>query len=277
VTRVVVAMVDPFAKVRGKGVAILRNAGREVEVGCLEAEARRVNGAFLMRLSEGRPWVIAKWAQSLDGAVATAAGESKWISGEESREIVQRLRGRVDGIVVGIGTVLADDPLLTARPARAREVRRVATRIVLDSACRLPLEGKLMRTVGEAPVMVVHGEGLGGAAERRRKRLAERGAMTVGVNDVAGLLKYLGEREYANVLVEGGPTVLAGLFAAGVVDECHIFQAGLLIPGGRRAVGGEAAARLAEAPRMEIAEIERVGADVHVTAYPVRKGRGRKK
>lgn len=277
VKRVVVAMVDPFAKVRGKGLKILRGAGIEVECGCLEVAARRVNGPFLMRVAEGRPWVIAKWAQSLDGSIATAGGESKWISGEGSREIVQQLRGRVDGIVVGIGTVLADDPLLTARPARARDLRRVATRMVLDRTCRLPLDGKLMRTVGEAPVMVVHGEGLRGAAEARRKKLAERGAMTVGAKDVGRLLQYLGERDYTNVLVEGGGRVLAAFFAGGWVDECHLFQAGLLIPGGRRAVAGEAAGRLAEAPRLEIAGAERVGADVHITAYPERKGKRRKR
>jgi diaminohydroxyphosphoribosylaminopyrimidine deaminase/5-amino-6-(5-phosphoribosylamino)uracil reductase len=212
----------------------------------------------------------------VDGSVATDSGESKWISGEPSRERVQRLRGRVDAIVVGIGTALADDPLLTARPARPRDLRRVATRIVLDSECRLPVESRLMRTVGDAPVMVVHGKSLSRAAEGRRQRLAARGAMTLGVSaargglDVRELLRYLGEREYTNVLVEGGPGVMGAFFAAKLVDECHIFQAPLLIPGGRRAVGGEPLEKLADAPRLELAAVERIGPDVHLTAYPVR-------
>jgi diaminohydroxyphosphoribosylaminopyrimidine deaminase/5-amino-6-(5-phosphoribosylamino)uracil reductase len=276
IARVVVAMIDPFAKVRGKGVGILKRAGMDVAVGCLQEEARRVNGAFLTRLSQGRPWVIAKWAQSLDGSIATGSGESKWISGEASRELVQRLRGRVDAIIVGIGTALADDPLLTARPARPRDVRRIATRIVLDGDCRLPVDSRLMQTVGEAPVMIVHGKSLSRAADGRRKLLAQRGAMTVAVGpaggglDVSELLAHLGEREYTNVLVEGGPGVMGAFFAAKRVDECHIFQGPLLIPGGRRAVGGGTLEKLADAPRLEIAAVQHIGPDVHLTAYPVR-------
>jgi diaminohydroxyphosphoribosylaminopyrimidine deaminase/5-amino-6-(5-phosphoribosylamino)uracil reductase len=275
VGRVVVAMVDPFARVRGKGIGRLRRAGIRVEVGLMEAEARRVNGPFLTRVLRGRPWVIAKWAQSLDGAVATAGGESKWISGEESRAWVQALRGRMDGIVVGIGTALADDPLLTARPEAKRDLRRVATRIVLDSECRLPVESRLVQSVHAAPVMVVHGRGLSRAGERRRRELERRGVMMRAVGaagaglDVGELLRHLGEMEYSNVLVEGGPSVMGEFFARGVVDEAHVFIAPLLIPGARarRAVGGMDVGKLAEARRLEIAGVERSGSDVHVTAY----------
>ena len=276
ISRVVTAIIDPFARVRGKGARLLRRAGIPVDVGLLEAEARRVNGAFLTRLAHRRPWIIAKWAQSLDGSIATASGESKWISGAESREVVQRLRGRVDGILVGIGTVLADDPLLTARPSRPRDVRRIATRIVLDSQCRLPIDGQFMRTVGSAPVLVVHAQKLSRTAEQRRQRLANSGAMVlaVGANngrlDLSALLRHLADQDYANLLVEGGAQVIGTLIDAELIDEFHLFQAPQLIPGGRRALGGAPLKTLAAAPQLEITAVDRLGPDLHLTGYALR-------
>ncbi len=276
IARVVVAMIDPFAQVQGKGVALLRRRGVRVEVGLLEGSAKAVNAAFITRLAEGRPYVIAKWAQSVDGCVALASGESQWISSETSRGFVQVLRGRVDAIIVGIGTALADDPLLMARPAGGgggRAIHRIATRVVLDSECRLPVESQLVRTVPFAPVMVVHGKTLGASAERRRKQLAARGVMTVGVAaDGAGrprissLLKYLGAREYTNVLVEGGAAVMGAFFAGGgVVDEAHVFVAPMVIGAdGRHAVGAQGLKRLGAARRMEFVAASRSGADVHL-------------
>src|SRR5208283_2051504 len=117
---------------RGRGVALLRRRGVRVDVGLLADDARRLNAPFITRLTRHRPFVIAKWAQSLDGRIATATGESRWISSGRSRQWVQALRGRMDAILVGIGTALQDDPLLIARPTRARDIRRLATRIVLD-------------------------------------------------------------------------------------------------------------------------------------------------
>lgn len=132
--RVVVGMPDPFAKVNGAGIARLREHGVAVEVGLLEAEVRRLNAPFRKLVETGIPWVHAKWAMTLDGKIAARTGHSQWISGAASRAVVHRLRGRMDAIVIGIGTALADDPLLTARPAGPR----VATRVVLDSTARLP-------------------------------------------------------------------------------------------------------------------------------------------
>jgi diaminohydroxyphosphoribosylaminopyrimidine deaminase/5-amino-6-(5-phosphoribosylamino)uracil reductase len=266
ISRVVAAMTDPFAKVRGKGIRLLRAKGVRVDVGLLEEEAREVNKAFITRQAEGRPFVIAKWAQSLDGCVATARGESKWISSEVSRGFVQKLRGRMDGIVVGIGTALADDPMLTARPARKGDVLRVATRIVMDSQCRLPVGSKLVGSVAEAPVMVAHGRRLKGVAARRAEKLAGRGVMTVGVAGVGELLKHLGTLEYANVLVEGGPTLMGAFFRDGLVDEAHVFVAPMVIGGknARHAVGGADLKRLADAYRMRVAEVKMSGPDVHL-------------
>ncbi len=276
VRRVVCAMADPFELVAGKGIKKLRRAGIKVDVGCLEGQARMVNAPFIKRVLTGKPYVIAKWAQSLDGAIATAAGESKWISSEASRAIVQKIRGRVDAILVGIQTALADDPFLLPRVDDYRDYKRIATRIVLDSQCRLPLNCRLLKTIQFAPVMVAHAKKLSPAAEKRRKALADHGVMTIGIKvdrtgrpNISELLAYLGSREYANILVEGGGEVLAAFFAADEIDEAHIFIAPKLIPGAsaRRPIGGAPLAKLALAPQLQIAEISVIGGDMYVFAY----------
>ncbi len=274
VQRVVAAMIDPFPGVRGKGVSLLRKGGIRVDVGLLADDATRLNGPFLKRLAGRGPWVIAKWAQSLDGCVATARGESRWISAEASRRQVQVLRGRMDGIIVGIGTVLADDPLLMARPDRAKDIHRVATRIVLDSQCRLPVGSQLVRTISFAPVIVVHARKLGPAGERRRSRLAERGVLTVslpadpdGRPAVGALLRYLGKLDYANVLVEGGPEVMAAFLRGGHVDEAHVYIAPKVLggAGARHAIAGGELGRLKDATELRLRHIAQVGPDLHLT------------
>src|SRR5262245_57065762 len=151
VRRVVAAMTDPFPRVAGGGVERLRTAGLEVETGLLEADARRLNAPYLKLLATGRPYVHAKWAMTLDGKLATRTGDSKWISSDASRRRVHELRGRMDAILVGIGTALADDPLLTARPPGPRTARR----IVLDSRLRLPPTSRLVQTAREVLTTVV--------------------------------------------------------------------------------------------------------------------------
>lgn len=277
ISRVVAAMIDPFPEVRGKGAALLRRQGVRVETGLLEADARILLAPFLTRLLQRRPFVIAKWAQSLDGALATAGGESKWISSERSRAFVQQLRGRVDGIVVGARTALVDDPLLTARSPRPP--RRIATRIVIDSQCRLPLQSRLVKTVADAPVLVAHREDLSSAAGKRRKALAARGVMTVALpGDAHGgirlesLLAHLASMEYTNILVEGGAETLSSFFRAGLVDEAELFIAPLLI-GGKNAPRaaqsisghGRDLKSLTDATHMEITRLARSGPDIHLT------------
>src|SRR5437764_1370496 len=151
VGRVVAAMPDPFPRVAGGGFARLRAAGVAVEVGLCAADARRVNAPYLTLLGQGRPHVHAKWAMTLDGKIATRTGDSKWVSGEAARRRVHELRGRVDGILVGIGTALADDPLLTARPPGPR----TPLRIILDSQGRLPSTCQLARTAVDTPTLIV--------------------------------------------------------------------------------------------------------------------------
>ncbi len=273
ISRVVVAMIDPFSKVRGKGLATLRKAGLRVDVGLLEEEARFLNAPFITRLSKKRPFVIAKWAQSIDGCSATATGESRWISSEISREFVQKIRGRVDAIVVGIGTALTDDPLLMARPSRGADIRRIATRIVIDTHCRLPLTSQLRRTIPFAPLMIVHGTTLDSAANKRRQILADHGAMMLpmpvgpdGHVRVDALLTHLATEDYANILVEGGPTLLAAFLHAQLLDEAHVFIAPLLIggPHARHAIAGPDLLRLADASSFHLVENRTSGPDVHL-------------
>jgi diaminohydroxyphosphoribosylaminopyrimidine deaminase/5-amino-6-(5-phosphoribosylamino)uracil reductase len=228
IARVVAAMADPFPQVDGRGLELLRGAGVAVEVGLCQAEARRLNAPFLKLLSRGRPYVHAKWAMTLDGKIATRSGDSKWISNESSRRLVHQLRGRVDAVIVGAGTVLADDPQLTARPAGPR----TATRIVLDSRGRLPLESKLVRSAREVPALLA----TTGRLEGRRRALYEEQGVEVLVlpgerPGVAALLDELGRRRFTNVLVEGGSEVLGNFLDAGEIDEVHVFIAPRLAGG----------------------------------------------
>jgi len=270
VRRVVAAMVDPFAAVAGKGLKKLRAAGIATDVGLLRDEAADLLAPFINRITLRRPYVIAKWAQSLDGSIATASGESKWISSEESRLDVQKLRGRVDAILVGIGTALADNPYLMARPENSRDIKRIATRIVLDSQCRLPLDSQLVRTVAFAPVMVACAANLTGAAAKRRNTLASRGIMIVELPRTKSslnlklLLQKLAAQEYANIMVEGGAHVHASFLNAGLVDEAQIYIAPKIL-GGRSAIAGLAVNKLAQAPHCRIVATERFGPDLKLT------------
>src|SRR5687768_16016216 len=207
VKRVVVAVEDPFPQVRGSGIKELREAGIKCEVGVQAEEAEWVLAPYRKLIAIGRPWVIAKWAMTLDGKLATRSGDSKWISGEASRQLVHELRGRVDAIVVGRGTAEQDDPLLTARPTGPR----VATRIVLDRRATLASSSKLVQTTGDAPVLVVVGQA---ASEEDQARLRAAGCEVVLLGpheSLDELLCELGKRRMTNVLVEGGATVLGAL------------------------------------------------------------------
>jgi diaminohydroxyphosphoribosylaminopyrimidine deaminase/5-amino-6-(5-phosphoribosylamino)uracil reductase len=251
VARVVAAMCDPNPAVNGQGIACLRQAGIVVEAGLCEAEARRLNAPYLKLLATGKPYVIAKWAMTLDGQIATRSGDSKWISNEASRQMTHALRGRVDAIVVGIGTALADDPLLTARPLGPR----VATRVVLDTHGRLPRTSRLAQTAAEAP-LVVAGPATACAGE------ALPLALDQGRVSVAALLEELGQRRMTNVLVEGGAQVLGSFFAAGAVDEVCVFIAPLVLGGGRSAMDAPGVDRITDGLRLADWHIEMVDDNV---------------
>jgi diaminohydroxyphosphoribosylaminopyrimidine deaminase / 5-amino-6-(5-phosphoribosylamino)uracil reductase len=269
IARVLVAAGDPFPPVAGGGIAALEAAGIRVELGLLEAEARRLTAPFRTLVTEGRPWVIAKWATSLDGRLAAPAGGDRWISSPESLALVHELRGRVDGVLVGVGTAVADDPLLTARP----EGPRRATRIVLDSRARLPLASALVRSARDWPLLVA----VGPAAESGRVAALEAAGCEVwrGVERdpharLASLLQELGRRRFTNLLVEGGAAVLGSLFAGGLVDEVHAFTAAKILGG-----PGDSLPTLPDPPPVEVEEILHPGGDILIRGLVRRRPEGR--
>lgn len=272
VARVVIACGDPNPLVNGRGVAALQAAGVDVVVLDNQLEATALIAPFAKLMTVSRPWVIAKWAMTLDGKLATASGDSQWISGEESRGVVHQLRGRMDAIVVGRGTAEQDDPLLTARPAGVR----TPTRVVLDSQAVLSLESRLVRTSSDAPVVVA---AAANAPEARCHALREAGvevwqsppSAVISSDRWLALLDELGRRRMTNILVEGGAKVLGALLDAGEIDEVHAFIAPKLIGGsGPSPLRGEGRALMADALRLKSPKVERVGEDVYVSGRVMR-------
>lgn len=235
VKRVVVGIVDPAPHVAGGGIADLVNAKIEVEIGVLAEECRHLIAPFTKLMTTRTPWVHAKWAMTLDGKLAAHTGHSQWISNETSRANAHQLRGLVDAVIVGAGTVRRDNPRLTARPSG----RRTPVRVVVDTEATLSLDSNLIRTLDEAPVMVACGTN---ASLENIERLRSEGIKVVvsppmsgnpGV-DLASLLHDLGRQSMTHVLVEGGNRLLGSFFDAGFVDEVHIFV-------GPKIVGGDSA------------------------------------
>src|SRR5579871_590152 len=261
--RVVAAMPDPFPQVAGRGAALLRAAGVIVDFGPGEAEARRQNSPYLKLLATGQPFVHAKWAMSLDGKIATFTGDSKWISGEDSRRWVHELRGRMDAIVIGSGTARADDPLLTVRPPGPR----TPARIVLSTTGEISPQSRLVKTVAEAPVWLATPLPPESPAVRHLRALGCEilSLPTTGpVPAVLSLLDELGRRRLTNILVEGGSKILGSFRDANAIDEVHVFLAPRLI-GGEAALtpmGGHGADRVADALPLDDWQIQKVGADV---------------
>jgi diaminohydroxyphosphoribosylaminopyrimidine deaminase / 5-amino-6-(5-phosphoribosylamino)uracil reductase len=267
IARVVVAMQDPFPQVSGKGVMALRSANVSVEIGLCEPEARRVNAPYLKLVGTDLPYVHLKWAMTLDGKIATRTGDSKWISGEESRRRVHELRGRVDAVVVGIGTALADDPSLTARPPGPRR----ATRIILDSGARLAVSSQLAATARDVATLVAVASD---APRERVEALRGLGCEVVvlptndGRPDVVKLLEEGGRRRWTNVLVEGGGDVLGSFLDADAADEIHAFVATKLIGGAAaRTARGRGVASVAEALAFPHRAVELAGDDVYIRAW----------
>jgi len=267
IVRVVIAGRDPFPRVDGGGIRLLHEAGLDVEIGIGESEARSLNAPYLKLIETGRPWVIAKWAMTLDGKIATHTGDSQWISNESSRATVHQLRGRVDAILVGSGTARADDPLLTARPAG----RRTATRFVLDTNASLALDSQLVKTAGQIPVSVVVGSE---APAERAQALADAGCEVLSIAaesrgaQVEELLHELGRRRMTNVLVEGGGTLLGSLHDQRLIDEVHVFIAPKLVGGSQAAspVAGSGIAMMKDALHLDDITVDRLEDDLYVRA-----------
>ena len=266
--KVVIASSDPIDHRGSSGIEQLKAAGIEVEVGLLESQARRLIAPFVCLQEKRRPYVHGKWAMTLDGRIASGTGHSQWISNETSRAVVHQLRGRMDAVIVGIGTVLADDPLLTARPPGPR----TATRIVFDSQGRTPADSKLVKTASESPVLIVLSEE---ANESAQQRLEDHGVKILRVPsssdqsavDVESVLCELGRREMMNVLVEGGSRVLGSFFDAGLIDECHVFIAPKIV-GGRDALSPIAGTGLDRIPEVSLeTEVELLDGDVYLRSW----------
>jgi len=271
VARVVVAVRDPNPQVNGQGIAALRASGIDVDEGACANEAQRQNEAFFKYMPTGRPFVHLKLATSLDGRIAACTGDAKWISGEASRVAAHRLRRRYSSILVGIGTILADDPELTVRHVIGRD----PVPIVLDRFGRISPDARLF--AGPRHPIIVTGqipqateEALTAAGGRVQRMPVHSGG---GGFDLETLCVWLGEQGIDSLLVEGGGETAAGFLESGLVDKVSFFVAPILI-GGRNAVpavGGKGIDRIAEAWRLKDLTVERLGDDLSVTGYPSRR------
>ncbi len=241
ISRVVIAMPDPNQAVKGKGAAALRRAGLSVTVGVARTEAEELNKAYCNWMKTGRPYVTLKAGMTLDGQLATATGESRWITGELSRREVHLLRGRMDAVLVGVGTVLMDDPALTVRTGAGLEelTSRQPVRIVVDSRLRTPLKAKVLALQDKARTIIATTPA---ASAPRRSALQKKGIEVLTVPVIHGqvslpaLLKELGRRGITSLLVEGGGEVNAGMLRAKLVDHVRLYMAPLLL-GGQNAKG----------------------------------------
>ncbi|HEY1065339.1 MAG TPA: bifunctional diaminohydroxyphosphoribosylaminopyrimidine deaminase/5-amino-6-(5-phosphoribosylamino)uracil reductase RibD [Pirellulales bacterium] len=266
VARVVAAMADPFPQVSGRGFTKLQAGGVAVACGLLEEEARALNAPYLKLIERKRPWIIAKWAATLDGKIATTTGDSQWISSEASRAIVHQIRGRVDAVLVGSGTARADDPQLTARPTGVR----TATRIVFDGAASLAPDGRLASTAREIPVLVAVGPQ---ASPEAVAALVKRGcevfvcAGRTRRERLAALLDELGRRRFTNVLVEGGGGLFGALFELQEIDEVHAFIAPKVVGGASAPgpIGGAGVEWMRDALPLSAVEVRTLGGDVYLS------------
>ncbi len=268
--RIVVGSDDPSSHASGRGLGILRDDGVEVVLASedLAARARMINQPFRKRARTGRPWVLFKSAMTLDGKVATRSGDSKWISGTDSRELAHRWRAECDAVAVGIGTALADDPQLTAR---VDDAARQPRRVVFDALGRLPLDGRLVRASREIPLTVVVSRA---APRSATDALEAHGAEVIvapGENEparVVSALDLLGGAEIASIMLEGGPRLAGAFLDAGEIDEVRLFLAPVIL-GGRTArdpLEGEGVEQIADALRAQSLHCGRVGEDILVSA-----------
>jgi diaminohydroxyphosphoribosylaminopyrimidine deaminase/5-amino-6-(5-phosphoribosylamino)uracil reductase len=274
IRRVVIACDDPTEKANGRGPGILRDEGVEVVLadGELAASARLLNQAFRKHARAGRPWVLFKSAMTLDGKVATRSGDSQWISGEASRELAHRWRASVDAVVVGIGTALADDPQLTARPeGQPAEPDAQPRRVVFDSLARLPPTSQLAAAAREIPLTVVVSRAAARADTEALEAAGAQVLVATGENEPARVrsgLDQLGASGVSAVLLEGGPHLAGAFLDAGEIDELRLFLAPIVLGGSaaRDPLEGEGVERIAEAVHALSFSCEHVGEDILISA-----------
>lgn len=270
IARVVVGSRDPNPKVAGKGAALLREAGVIVEEDFLRSECDRLNPVFFHYITNGTPYVVMKYAMTVDGKIATRTGASQWITGEKAREQVHRLRHQYMGIMAGIGTVLADDPLLNVR----LEGKKSPVRIICDSRLRLPPDSQICRTAKQYPTIVAHAAGSREAAAR----LEQLGIQVVAIPDEAGrvdlkrLMRFLGKQGLDSILLEGGGELNESALQAGIVQEAKVFVAPKIFGGGeaKTPVTGRGVALSGEARMLSLEAMSQVGEDL-LLEYRVRE------
>ncbi|MFK8113383.1 MAG: bifunctional diaminohydroxyphosphoribosylaminopyrimidine deaminase/5-amino-6-(5-phosphoribosylamino)uracil reductase RibD [Rubripirellula sp.] len=267
VSRVVVATEDPFPQVNGGGLSQLADAGIETTVGVLRSDAQALLAPYLKKTRTGLPWVIAKWAMTLDGRIATVAGQSQWITSPPSRAEVHQLRSRVDAVAVGMGTVVADDPSLNARLPDGQAALRTATRLVYCRNRVPDLQSKLIQSAADHPLLLVANDSIS-KSQLQPLIDADAEVLTIGAGSAVEMveksLSELGDRGMTNVMVEGGGELLASFFEAGQIDECHIYLGAKIVGGSSAAgpIGGHGISEMANAVEMEMVEITPLGSDL---------------
>lgn len=264
--KVYVGSMDPNPKVAGKGVRILRDHGIEVETGLLEKECLALNEIFFHYITTGRPFVAMKYAMTLDGKIAAHTGDSKWVTGEEARQHVHMLRKQYRAILVGIGTVLADDPMLNCRI----EENVDPVRIVCDSKLRLPLTSQLVKTAKEIPTIAAYAT----ADRKKEEALRQAGVELIHAErnvqvDFEALMKELGQRGIDSVLIEGGGDIHGTVLTSGLAQKVYCYVAPKLIGGrdARSPVEGDGFAQMKEALPVINLEIKQLGEDLCISGY----------
>ncbi len=269
ITRVVSPIDDPNPLVAGKGFEFLRQKGIEVVTDILKEEAEKQNEKYIHWHKTGRPFVHLKMATSLDGRIATRTGDSRWITGEKSRERVQDIRHEYDAILVGANTVVVDNPALTDRSGKPR--RRPLVRIVLDNSLRISLNSQVVLTAKEAPTIIFTDSSDDAKISELRSEGVEVRYIAEGGRNLYGVLQELGKREIQSVLVEGGAEVAGSFYDAHLVDKITFFVAPLVIGGkdAPTAIGGQGAQALSSAMRLRGLEVRNHHEDLEITGYPI--------
>ena len=272
IARVNVATIDPNPRVSGKGCSELNSAGIEVSVGEESESAYELYEAFTKHVETGLPFVSVKFAMSLDGKIATSIGDSKWVSGVESRNFVQQMRRETDAVLVGINTVLADDPQLTVRDLDGNPLSRQPLRVVVDSHCRIPPTARVLKQPGTTLIATIKNP-----PKADTDQLGDSGieilSLTAGQDgrvNVKHLFTELGSRGVVSLMAEGGGTLLGSLFDGGLVDKVFAFIAPLVVGGSRAAspVEGQGVEHMAQALKIERTTMRGIGSDWLVVGYP---------